>query len=249
MSGENDYTPGYTKIQNYIREQIQNGTYTIGSKIPSESELAQMFSVSRVTANKALKEMAVLGILERVRGQGSFIASTSPINTQSRAFASASLSMDINSRRRHHLVQFRTVGAYPEIAELANIPVGESVYELILENKSHDGSDEISSIDFIYIPASIVSEDITSSLAFFQDHFVFEYFEKRLNISPRFMKVYTNIPQYSFLGQAEDYFGHSESLLIWDTEIYDYQMKLLGVSYTVSPDHSKRLPLFTFRLQ
>ena len=249
MSGTNDYTPGYAKIQNYIREQIQNGTYTVGSKIPSESELAQMFSVSRLTANKALKELAVLGILDRIRGQGSFIAATTPINTQSRAFASAALTMDINSRRRHHLVQFRTVGAYPEIAELAGIPVGENVYELILENRSHDESEELSSVDFIYIPASIVTEDITSSLSFFQDHFVFEYFEKRLNILPKFMKVYTNIPQYSFLGQAEELLGRSESLLIWDTEIYDNHMKLLGVSYTVSSDHSKRLPLFTFRLQ
>lgn len=249
MSNENDYTPGYTRIQNYIREQIQNGTYTVGCKIPSESELAQMFSVSRVTANKALKELAVLGMLDRVRGQGSFIASTSPINTQSRAFASASLSMDINSRRRHHLIQFRTVGAYPEIAELAHIPVGESVYELILENKNHDESNEVSSIDFIYIPASIVSEDITSSLSFFQDHFVLEYFQKRLNILPKFMKVYTNIPQYSFLEKAGELLGHTDSLLIWDTEIYDNQMKLLAVSYTVSPDHSKQLPLFTFRLQ
>lgn len=249
MPVTDDYTPGYAKIQNYIREQIQNGTYTVGSKIPSESELAQMFSVSRVTANKALKELAVLGILERVRGQGSFVASTSPINTQSRAFASAALSMDINSRRRHRLIQFRTVGAYPEIAELAGIPAGESVYELILENKSSDGSDELCSVDYIYIPASMVTEDITSSLAFFQDHFVFEYFEKRLNLLPKFMKVYTNIPQYAFLAQAGELLGQSESLLIWDTEIYDGQMKLLAVSYTVSPDHSKRLPLFTFRLQ
>ena len=248
MSGGNDYTPGYAKIQNFIREQIQNGTYTVGSKIPSESELAQMFSVSRVTANKALKELAVLGLLERIRGQGSFIASPSPISTQSRAFSSATLTMDINSRRRHQLIQFRTVGAYPEIAELAGIAEGESVYELILENKGPDESGEIDSVDFIYIPAAIVTEDITSSLSFFQDHFVFEFFEKRLNITPKFMKVYTNIPQYPFLGQAEAFFGRSESLLVWDTEIYDSQMKLLGVSYTVSPDHSKQLPLFTFRL-
>ena len=246
---EDNYTPGYAKIQNFIYQQIENGALTVGSRIPSEEELAREFGVSRITANKALKELAVLGILERVRGQGSFISSTSPVVTKSRAFASASLNMDISSRRIHKVRQFRTIAAYREIAELAGIEEGSEVYEIILENRENEGNGEICSIDYQYIPAYLVNEDITAALPFFKEHFMFEYFEKKLNLSPKFMKVYTNIPEYEFLKSAEEYLNHPESVLIWDTEIYDSRMRLLGVSYTVSPDSSKQIPLFTFRLQ
>ena len=68
MENQEKFIPNYMKIQNYISQKIESGEYQEGTKIPSETEFAEMFSVSRITANKAIKEMSVLGILNRVQG-------------------------------------------------------------------------------------------------------------------------------------------------------------------------------------
>ena len=61
----NNQVPNYVKVQNYILEKCRSGEYAVGSRIPSETELARMFSVSRITANKAVSELALMGVLKR----------------------------------------------------------------------------------------------------------------------------------------------------------------------------------------
>ena len=70
MADENySYAPKYVQIQNYILQKIESGEYTAGDKIPSETELARQFDVSRLTVNTAVKELANSGIVERVQGK------------------------------------------------------------------------------------------------------------------------------------------------------------------------------------
>ena len=73
MKKHQNFKPNYMQIQDYILYKIESGEYPVGSKIPSEVELAEMFSVSRITANKAIKELSIMGILERTRGRGTFV--------------------------------------------------------------------------------------------------------------------------------------------------------------------------------
>ena len=81
MHSQENATPGYMKIQHYVSEKIRSGEYPVGGKIPSETELAEQFSVSRITANKAIKEMALMGLLERVRGRGTFVCAHPHLST------------------------------------------------------------------------------------------------------------------------------------------------------------------------
>lgn len=67
-------TPLYEKILTYITEQIKAGQLKIGDRVPSEKELADQFSVSRITSKKALDLLAQNEIIERIRGKGSFVA-------------------------------------------------------------------------------------------------------------------------------------------------------------------------------
>ncbi|CAG0911615.1 unnamed protein product, partial [Cyprideis torosa] len=52
---------------------IERGEWTTGNKIPTEAELAQMFGASRMTVNRALRELAVEGRLARRQGLGTFV--------------------------------------------------------------------------------------------------------------------------------------------------------------------------------
>jgi GntR family transcriptional regulator, arabinose operon transcriptional repressor len=65
----------FEKIYNTIKSQIDSQLLRNGDKIPYESELMEMYSVSRPTVSKALKMLQDEGVLVRQPGLGSFVTS------------------------------------------------------------------------------------------------------------------------------------------------------------------------------
>lgn len=74
ISSQNE--PKYLGLMNWIRQQIADGVFSIGDRLPSEKELGDMFSISRQTVRQATSVLENEGILERRRGSGTYIAST-----------------------------------------------------------------------------------------------------------------------------------------------------------------------------
>lgn len=66
--------PLYAQIRQYIVEKIIEGTWKAHQQIPPERELAEQFSVSRITAKNAVVHLVNEGILYRHRGKGTFVA-------------------------------------------------------------------------------------------------------------------------------------------------------------------------------
>jgi GntR family transcriptional regulator of arabinose operon len=58
-----------------IKSDILNGTYTTGAKIPPETELTKRFKASRMTVNRAIKELQMAGYVCRTRGSGTYVLS------------------------------------------------------------------------------------------------------------------------------------------------------------------------------
>lgn len=63
-------TPLYHQIYVLLREQIVSGAYAAQAALPTEHELMRRFNVSRITAKRALDELAAEGLVERSRGRG-----------------------------------------------------------------------------------------------------------------------------------------------------------------------------------
>lgn len=63
------------EIRTWVIDGIKNGELTPRSRIPSEHQLMKLFSVSRMTVHSALSELAKDGVLRRVKGLGTFVAS------------------------------------------------------------------------------------------------------------------------------------------------------------------------------
>lgn len=63
-------TPLYHQIYLILRNKIFEGEYPNGAFLPSEQELARAFNVSRITAKRALNEIAAQGLAVRERGRG-----------------------------------------------------------------------------------------------------------------------------------------------------------------------------------
>lgn len=66
--------PRYERIKDYIQERIRQRDWAPHERLPSEAELVARFRVSRMTVNRALRELAQDGIIERQQGLGSFVA-------------------------------------------------------------------------------------------------------------------------------------------------------------------------------
>lgn len=63
----------YEEIKQYIIDNIKDGTFPIGKKLPSEQEIIEQFSTSHMTVNKALVALADAGYIKRIKKKGSYV--------------------------------------------------------------------------------------------------------------------------------------------------------------------------------
>jgi len=61
------------QVEELLRGRIRDGTYSPGSRIPSESELSDEFGVSRATLRTVLAKLAVNGLILRKQGDGTYV--------------------------------------------------------------------------------------------------------------------------------------------------------------------------------
>ncbi len=65
--------PLYYQLKGFLLQEIQNGTYPVGSCIPTELELRDRFHISRTTIRQAITELVQEGWLERRTSKGTFV--------------------------------------------------------------------------------------------------------------------------------------------------------------------------------
>lgn len=68
--------PKYRQIHDALKGAILTGEYARGARLPSESELLKRFEASRLTVNRALRELQLSGFIERRAGSGSYVSGT-----------------------------------------------------------------------------------------------------------------------------------------------------------------------------
>ena len=68
----------YERICTHVLEQLRRGTLRPGDRVPSEMELATQFEVSRITSKRALEVLREAGLVERIRGKGTYVVRRLP---------------------------------------------------------------------------------------------------------------------------------------------------------------------------
>ena len=91
--------PFYEKVKQAISEKIHSGVWRPHDRIPSEAELVAQFGFSRMTINRALRELTDEGRLVRLQGVGTFVAEP---KGQSALFEVRSIAEEITSRHHQH---------------------------------------------------------------------------------------------------------------------------------------------------
>lgn len=66
--------PLYLQVKRHILSNVASGKWAAASRVPSENDIVKSFGVSRMTANRALRELQDEGVLVRIAGVGTFVA-------------------------------------------------------------------------------------------------------------------------------------------------------------------------------
>lgn len=124
--------PLYARIKQTIGEKIYSGYWQPNDRIPSEAELVQQFGFSRMTINRALRELTAEGLLVRLQGVGTFVAEP---KGQSALFKIHNIADEIQARHhRHHCVVIELIErkANLEQATVFNIRQGQPVFHSLI---------------------------------------------------------------------------------------------------------------------
>lgn len=130
---ENLPTPLYHQIYVLLREKIVSGDYEDGSLIPSEHELEKIFNVSRITAKRALDELAADGLVARQRGRGTVVTFSAPIPSRNAETMDGLLEnlLTIALETQVTIHEFDYVPASPRAADALGLEPGDKVQRAI----------------------------------------------------------------------------------------------------------------------
>lgn len=121
----------YQQIKDFIVRGIQDGSWRAGDRLPSENELVTRFGMSRMTVNRALRELVEQGRIVRVAGVGSFVAEGKP---QSTLLHIANLAEEIRQRGHDYpceVLRVERVSAPVEVAAALDLRAGASVFHAV----------------------------------------------------------------------------------------------------------------------
>lgn len=124
--------PLYAQVKELIKDRIESGEWPVESRVPSENELAAALEVSRLTAHRALRELAEEGLLVRIQGIGSFVAAP---KTQAKLLEIKPIADQIAARGGVHESRVHLLAAEaasPEVAEAMEIEPGARVFHTII---------------------------------------------------------------------------------------------------------------------
>lgn len=107
--------PAYQRVKQHVLERIQNGQWKEGDAIPGEEALAREFGVSRMTVNRAIRELSDEQIVERVQGSGTYVAQQ---KYQSTLVAIRNIAEEIAARGHQHR---------SELHKLERVKAGEAL--------------------------------------------------------------------------------------------------------------------------
>ena len=109
-------TPRFAQIKDHIVLRIEQGDLAPGDRVPSENQLVDQFRVSRMTARRALHELADEGVLVRTQGLGSFVADARPMSS---LLEIRNIAEEIRGRGHHYSCRVIELAAPPAAAEPA----------------------------------------------------------------------------------------------------------------------------------
>jgi GntR family histidine utilization transcriptional repressor len=127
-----DSTPIFQRIKDYLLAEIATGTWKEGDVIPSEQALVKQFGVSRMTVNRAVRELTAEQVLTRRQGSGTYVAQQ---KYQATLLEIKSIADEVRARGHAHrssLQQLERVRASDLMAKQFELPPGHPLFHSVI---------------------------------------------------------------------------------------------------------------------
>jgi GntR family histidine utilization transcriptional repressor len=127
----------YERVKAFVREKTRSGDWKAGDKIPSENDLVKVLGVSRMTVNRALRELSEQGELIRRGGVGTFVSEPRPQSTLLRI---ARIGDEIRARGHRYdwsVVQKTSDKASAELASAFDVPAGSKLFHAVCVHREN----------------------------------------------------------------------------------------------------------------
>ncbi len=162
------------RIAAKLREQIANGEYQVGSRLPTEAVLATSFSVSRPTIRAALQELEVLGLIRTQHGVGSIVIGHQSTRSGLHPMESITDSIRAMGMEPSTVYASRLIRhVLPEESMRMEVPGDAQVVEL---RRTILADGEVVAYSYDLVPCAILPPDFSpehftgSVFAYFRDH-------------------------------------------------------------------------------
>jgi len=122
----------YAQVKQFLKTELARGRWVPGTLMPSEAELVQRFGVSRMTVNRALRELQGEGLVERVQGVGTFAAQ---LHRVSSTLTIRDLHDEIEARGHHHHAEVhlsQRERASAALAQRLGLATGAAVFHTLI---------------------------------------------------------------------------------------------------------------------
>jgi GntR family histidine utilization transcriptional repressor len=122
----------YARVKQFLKDGLAAGRWSPGALMPSEADLVLQFSVSRMTVNRAIRELQAEGLVERSQGVGTFAAR---LHRVSSSLTIRDLHDEIEARgHRHHAVVHlqRREKATTTLAAQLGLTTGTPVFHTLI---------------------------------------------------------------------------------------------------------------------
>jgi GntR family transcriptional regulator, histidine utilization repressor len=130
--------PLYEMVKAQIKLKVETGEWPANHRVPSENRIVEMLGVSRMTANRALRELATEGVITRVQGRGSFVA---PKKRSAGSMGVRNIAEEIRERGlAHHanIILTQTEISGPDLSSALEVEVGSPVHHSIILHEEDD---------------------------------------------------------------------------------------------------------------
>ncbi|MEU6035830.1 GntR family transcriptional regulator [Actinomadura sp. NPDC047616] len=146
--------PLHARIRMEIEARIRDGRLGPGTRVPTEAELGREFGVSRITVQRALRDLAEAGLVVRYRGRGTFVAQTASEENLLRF--TGLLTPGPEKHGDHRVVSAEVLPAGRAALRLPGLDDDEAVVQLERHKLGDDGVEvlntELAVLPFRYAP-------------------------------------------------------------------------------------------------
>lgn len=132
MPQNDKYLPAFQRIKAHVLHQIQAGVWKEGEAIPTEKALGREFGVSRMTVNRAIRELSDEQIVLRVQGSGTFVAQQ---KYQSTLVEIRNIAEEIAARGHDHRIELQRLErckADQALARQFELPAQQTLFHSVV---------------------------------------------------------------------------------------------------------------------